>query len=224
MYPYNTDPYDSQEYESPSLPYIPYYAQSENTTQYYNAPGDALSKEVNLPVPSVYENTPAFAPYTQDTTNPPLQNNPTSSYAEPLVASPVVKNKRRRWLPISVAILVLLIVGASAFALVSYLNRSTPTKTLDAFCTALQNEKYQTAYDQFTPKLQENFTESEFATLLSSDSVTTCSHGMASENGTSTATDLHLYHSKSKGTNNDRVVVTKDSHNQWKINDIQKVS
>ncbi len=223
MYPYNTDPYDSQEYESPSLPYIPYSESSENTAQSYNAPGDALSKEVYPPTPSVYENTPTYAQHAQDMTTPPLQENPASLSAEPFVASPL-KNKRRRWLPISVAILLLLIVGASAFALVSYLNRSTPTKTLDTFCMALQNGKYQTAYDQFTPKLQTNFTESEFATILSSDSVAVCSHGSVSESGTSTTTDLHLYHSKSKGTNNDRVVVTKDSHNQWKINDIQTVS
>ncbi len=225
MYPYNTDPYDSQDYESPSLPYIPYSAPGENTAQSYNAPGDALSKEIYPPTPSVYENTPTYAQHVQEMITPPLQQNPTSlSSVEPLVASPLAKKKRRRWLPIGVAVLLLLIIGVSAFALVTYLNRSTPTKTLDTFCTALQNGKYQTAYDQFTPKLQANFTESEFATLLSSDSVATCSHGIANENGTSTTTDLHLYHNKSKGTNNDRVVVTKDSHNQWKINDIQKVS
>ncbi|GAC1661897.1 MAG: hypothetical protein PVS3B3_32750 [Ktedonobacteraceae bacterium] len=120
--------------------------------------------------------------------------------------------------------LIILVVAASTFALVSYLNRSTPTKTLDTFCTALQDGKYQTAYDQFTPSMQTNFTESQFATLLSSDRVTKCSHGMASENGTSTTTDLHLLHKTSGGINNDKVVVIKDSHSQWKINDIQKVS
>ena len=224
MHPYNTDPYDSQEYESSTLPYIPYAVTGENTAQSYNAPVDALSKEVYPPAPSVYENTSSYAQYAQDMTTPLPQENAPSLAAEPLVTFPSAKNKRRRWLPISVIILILLIIGASAFALVTYLNRSTPTKTLDTFCTALQNGKYQTAYDQFTPKLQANFTESEFATLLSSDSVAKCSHGIANEKGTSTTTDLHLYHNKSKGINNDRVVVTKDSHNQWKINDIQKVS
>lgn len=224
MYPYNTNPYDSQEYEAQSLPYIPYNAPTENTDQLYNAPENALSNEPYSPAPSVYENTSG---YTQYAPNPPLPP-PSGTYepvpADPFVASTADKKKRRRWLPVGIALLGILVVGISAFALVSYLNRSTPTKTLDTFCSALQDGKYQTAYEQFTPTMQTNFTESQFATLLSSDSVARCTHGVASENGTSATTDLQLYHKVSKGTNNDRVVVTKDMNNQWKISDIQKVS
>ena len=222
--PYNTDPYDSQEYESQALPYIPYATPGKNTAQSYNAPADALSNEVYPPAPSVYENTPAYAQYAQNPAITPQQERTTPAVAEPPVAAIAGKKKRRRWLLIGIVTLILLIVAASTFALVSYLNRSTPTKTLDTFCAALQDGKYQTAYDQFTPTMQTNFTESQFATLLASDSVAKCSHGMASENGTSTTTDLHLYHKTSKGTNNDRVFVIKDAHSQWKINNIQKVS
>ncbi len=224
MHPYNTNPYDSQEYESQALPYIPYAAPSENVPQSYNVPENTVSNEAYPPAPSVYENTSAYAQYGQNSAIPSQPGTYESVPAIPLVASPSNKKKRRRWLPISIAILIILVVATSTFALVSYLNRSTPTKTLDTFCSALQDGKYQTAYDQFTPTMQTNFTESQFATLLSSDSVATCTHGIASESGTSTTTDLHLYHKVSKGTNNDKVVVTKDSHSQWKISDIQKVS
>ena len=223
MYPYNTNPFDSQEYETQALPYVPYATSGETVAHSYNASGDALSNEVYPPAPSVYENTSAYAQYEQTTTTtPPAQLN------EPLVANPFIATtsakKKRRWLPITIVILTILIVGASAFALVLYLNRSTPTKTLDTFCTALQDGKYQTAYDQLTPAMQTNFTESQFATILSSDSVQRCSHGTVNENGTSTTTDLHLFHKTSGGTNNDKVIVTKDSHNQWKISNILKVS
>ena len=224
MHPYNTNPYDSQEYESQALPYIPYAAPGENVAQSYNAPEKPLSNEVYPPAPSVYENASAYAQYDQNSTITPPPGTYAPVPAVPFVASTPTKKKRRLWLPISISILIILVVGASTFALVSYLNRSTPTKTLDTFCSALQDGKYQTAYDQLTPTMQTNFTESQFATLLSSDSVATCTHGMTSENGISTTTDLHLYHKVSKGTNNDKVVVTKDSHSQWKINDIQKVS
>ncbi len=224
MHPYNTNPYDSQEYEFQALPYIPYATPSENVPQSYNAPENIVPNEAYPPAPSVYENTYAYAQYGQNSAIPPQPGIYESVPATPLVASPSNKKKRRRWLPISIAILIILVVATSTFALVTYLNRSTPTKTLDTFCSALQEGKYQTAYDQLTPSMQTNFTESQFATLLSSDSVATCTHGVASESGTSTTTDLHLYHKVSKGINNDRVVVTKDSHSQWKISDIQKVS
>ena len=224
MHPYNTNPYDSQEYESQALPYIPYATPSENGAQSYNAPENTFSNKVYLPAPSVYENASAYAQYDQNSAIPPQTGTYAPVPAESLATSPSEKKKRRLWLPIGIAILIILVAGTSTFALVSYLNRSTPTKTLDTFCSALQDGRYQTAYDQLTPTMQTNFTESQFATLLSSDSVATCTHGVTSENGTSTTTDLHLYHKVSKGTNNDRVVVTKDSHNQWKISDIQKVS
>ena len=213
MNSYNTNPYDSQDYEAQALPYIPYATSETNTSSSYNVPANDISNSVYEPAPLVYENTPPNAQYAQ---SPVL---PLDSSAPPLN-----KKKRRVWLPLGIAALVIAVVAVSSFVLLSYLSRSTPTKTLDTFCSALQQGKYQTAYDQFTPSMQTNFTESQFATLLSGDSVAVCSHGVVNENGTSTTTDLHLYHSKSKGTNNDRVVVIKDSHNQWKINDIQKVS
>ncbi len=214
----NTNPYDSQDYNAQALPYIPYAVSDENASSSYNEQPNIPSNEVYVPTPSDYENTP---PYTQVAAVSP--NTDTLAPSNTTLTAPPRK-KQRLWLWLSIAALFVLVAGVSSFMLLSYLNRSTPARTLDTFCTALQQGKYQTAYDQFTPSMQTNFTEPQFATLLSSDSVAVCSHGAVSENGTSTTTDLHLYHSKSKGINNDRVVVIKDSHNQWKINDIQKVS
>lgn len=214
------DPYDFQSYDLPALPYIPYDTPTVNTSQPYNAQAQTSSNDTYPPaVPSVYESTPSYA----QTFAAPAQT--TMDTPEQRVAAPVPeKKKRRRWLAIGALILIVLVVAASAFALTSYLNRSTPMKTLDTFCSALQDGKYQIAYEQFSPTMQANFTESQFAGLFASDGIATCSHGIASESGTSTTTSLHLLHKTSKGINNDRVVVTKNSSNQWKINDIQAVS
>lgn len=209
------DPYDFQSYDSPALPYIPYDTPTVNTSQPYNVQAQTSSNDMYpSPMSSAPESVPSyvqtFATPAQITIDTPEQHVPVPE-----------KKKRRRWFAIGALILIVLVVAASTFALVSYLNRSTPMKTLDTFCSALQDGKYQIAYEQFSPTMQSNFTESQFAGLFASDSIATCSHGIASESGTSTTTDLHLLHKTSKGINNDRVIVTKDSHNQWKINDIQ---
>ncbi len=211
------DPYESHSYDSPALPYIPYAAPTVNTSQPYNAQVQPSTHNMYPPppMPSTYESIPSY-PQTLATTPQPG----TDTSEQPVPG----KKKRRRWLSIGAFILIALVVAASTFALASYLNRSTPMKTLNTFCTALQAGKYQTAYDQFSPTMQMNFTESQFAALFASDSIARCSHGSASENGTSTTTDLHLLHKTSKGINNDKIVVIKDSHDQWKINDIQKAS
>ena len=211
------DPYDFQSYDSPTLPYIP-YALPTTTHTPYNAQSQTVSNDTYAPSTlPLYESIPALV----HTQIPPT--NPQSIPYLPEQPIPQ-KKKRRRWLTFGAFILIALIIAVSTLALVSYINRSTPTKTLDTFCSALQNGKYQTAYDQFSPTMQTNFTESQFASIFSNDGIAICSHGTASENGTSTTTSLHLLHKISKGTNNDKVIVIKDSHNQWKINDIQKVS
>ncbi len=213
------DPYDFQSYDAPALPYIPYATSTTHTP--YNAQLQTVSNDTYVPPTlPLYESSTTFAHTQIPPTNPQF----ITSSPEQLIAPTPQKKKRRRWLTFGAIILTALIIAASTFALVSYINRSTPMKTLDTFCSALQNGKYQTAYDQFSPTMQTNFTESQFASIFSNDGIAMCSHGIASENGTSTTTSLHLLHKTSKGTNNDKVIVTKDSHNQWKINDIQKAS
>ena len=195
------DSYDFQSYDSSALPYIPYDTPTVNTSQPYNAQAQISSNDMYSPLtPSTSESIPAYVP------SLPVQ----ATIATPEQHTPVpAKKKRNRWLAIGALILIVFVVAASTFVLASYLNRSTPMKTLDTFCSALQNGQYQTAYNQFSPTMQANFTESQFAGLFASDGIATCSHGVASESGTSTTTDLHLLHKTSKGINNDRVVVTK---------------
>jgi hypothetical protein len=80
---------------------------------------------------------------------------------------PVQKRSRRGlWITLGAILGVLLIAGI-ALGVIGYQNRSTPTKTLNAFCTALKGEDYHTAYNQLSKSYQnQNGSEAEFAAAL----------------------------------------------------------
>lgn len=128
------------------------------------------------------------------------------------------KNRRMRWITLSI-LLVLLFVSISSFLLVKYINRSTPDKTLDTFCRALLQSDYQSAYDQFSARLQQTISEKTFAAPLSQDRVIACTHGTTGEIGNSVTNELKLVHI-SNGSNCDIVTLMKDSNNDWKIDDV----
>jgi len=130
------------------------------------------------------------------------------------------KSRNRLWITTSI-IAVLLLVSVTCLFVISYVNRPTPNKTLDVFCNALQHEDYPSAYDQFSKKLQRTVSETTFATILSQDKVIACTHGPTSDSGSSTTTGLKLVHA-SKGINNDVVTLSRDSNNDWKIDDIHR--
>lgn len=230
------DIYDTQGYELPSLPYIPYASSSEVPPSPPSLPvsPSAFSYNPNQQEtsPSSYqswptEETPPFVPtYPQQFPIPTAHTLTTANATEPMPTLPATRPKKRRrglWIGLGVVV-ALLVLAASAFGIFTYLNRSTPLKTMDAFCTALQHEDYKTAYNQFSKQLQGQFTEAAFADVLSQDKVITCSHGTVNANGDSaTATSsLKLVHN-SKGVNTDKVTLVKDTSSNWKIDDLQKV-
>lgn len=139
------------------------------------------------------------------------------------ITPPVQKRvPRRLWITLSLFI-VLLLTSVSSFLVIRYINRSTPDKTLDAFCTALQQADYRSAYDQFSARLQQTISETAFAALLAQDKVIACTHGTTGDSSNSVTNNLKLIH-VSNGINNDIVTLTKDSDNNWKIDDIYRLS
>ena len=118
-------------------------------------------------------------------------------------------------------LVVLLLVIIPTIFVANYINRSTPDKTLDAFCSALQQQDYQSAYAQFSTTLQHNVSETTFASAFSQDKVVTCTHGSSDDSGTSVTSTLKLIHAPD-GINNDNVTLTKDSNDTWKIDDISR--
>ena len=188
--------YDENGYDIPSLPYVPY-------TQYveHSSPVEVAASVDPIPLASP-------APLA------PVQEQ-----------APTPKRRRRRlWIPLGIAALLLLIIGVSLFPLVSYLNRSTPEKTLSTFCTALEKEAYQVAYDQLTANLQTQLTESQFASSLSADKIIQCTYGSTSEASTSTKTSLKLVHFQQHFVNNDIVTLIKQPDKIWKISDLSLAS
>lgn len=153
--------------------------------------------------------TPSALPY------PPIPETP--------IAFPVQRRARRRSWLLLIILVVLLSASVSSFLIIRYINRSTPDKTLDAFCSALQRGDYQSAYDQFSARLQRAISEATFAASLTQDRVIACTHGTTDDAGSSVTNDLRLVHA-SKGINNDIVTLTRESDDNWKIDDISRLS
>ena len=86
--------------------------------------------------------------------------------------------RRDRWfILIGLGLLVVIALAVGGYF---YFNRSTPEKTLDAFCSAMQGQDYQTAYNQLSNSLQMSETELDFAnTLHANGKVNTCTHSSA---------------------------------------------
>jgi hypothetical protein len=120
------------------------------------------------------------------------------------------------------SLIVLLLISISAFFINGYINRSTPNKTLDAFCSALQRQNYQSAYSQFSQKLQKTFSESTFASSLSLNIVTACTYTPTRENGNSITTTMRIVHG-SAGANDDVITLIATSDQVWKIDDFYRL-
>jgi hypothetical protein len=86
------------------------------------------------------------------------------------VQAPVKKPSRRGlWIALS-AVICVLVLGAIVLGVFGYVNRSTPTKTLNAFCSALKSGDNQTAYNQLSSGLQAKFgSEAQFAASYSNN-------------------------------------------------------
>jgi hypothetical protein len=190
----------SQGYGSPKpIPYVPY----ASSPQLPGGPSYTGSGEAN-----------AFPPV------PPVLASPPQASIVSGGSSVQKRGRQGRWITISI-LAVLLLAAVASFFVIRYVSRSTPDKTLDAFCNALQQADYQSAYDQFSVKLQHTVSEAAFAAAFSQDKVTACTHGTTGDSANSVTNDLKLVH-VSKGINNDIVTLTKDSNDDWKIDDIYR--
>ncbi len=217
---------DMYGYDEPALPYIPYGEAQD--TQPYNASALRFTES-----PEVPQGARLFAPgepYAQAETQPyvpgvgwPTPNTEAMRALPEALTPPQRRSRRTLWITLASIFVLLMIVGGSSFALVSYLNRSTPVKTLDTFCSSLQKGDYGSAYKQFTKQLQGQFSEGDFAGLIQQNKVVSCTHGKADDAGVRVTTSLKLLHAD-QGVNNDLVMLTKGTDSIWLINDLQKAS
>jgi limonene-1,2-epoxide hydrolase len=125
-----------------------------------------------------------------------------------------VRRRDRRFMLIGLGILVAIALAVGGYF---YFTRSTPEKTLDAFCNAMQVQDYQTAYNQLSNSLQNRETELEFAnTSRVGGKVSTCTHNPANTTNNKATANMTLV-SVSGQTSKSIVTLTTDSSNSWKI-------
>ncbi len=132
------------------------------------------------------------------------------------------KSRRRGWI-LAGTLAILVLASISSFLLIQYVNRSTPDKTLDAFCRDLLQADYRSAYDRFSAKLRRVVSEEAFAALLSQDRVTACTYRITGNLGDSVVSQLKLVHA-SRGSNTDIVTLIKESDGTWTVDDISRLS
>jgi limonene-1,2-epoxide hydrolase len=102
----------------------------------------------------------------------------------------------------------------AGFLLFFFVIRSTPEKTLEAFCNALKNRDYRTAYSQLSSRLQNSQSESEF---VIENSGSLCTYSSVIESG-SVATSNMTTITSSGGASNSFITLIEDSTSTWKIN------
>lgn len=153
---------------------------------------------------------PAFIP------NPQPAYMPGSSTPPPISIPPQPpQRKRRRVLWLVSGALVIVLLAAAVIVVFLFILPSTPDKTLNAFCSDIQNRDYQNAYELTSLHFQSTESESGFQQGLSY--VISCSHTVAAgSNSTSSATVAFEPTSTYKWGY--LAALIKDGSGNWKIN------
>jgi limonene-1,2-epoxide hydrolase len=125
-----------------------------------------------------------------------------------------VRRRDRRFLLIGLGLLVVIALAVGGYF---YFSRSTPEKTLDAFCNAMQGQDYQTAYNQLANSLQSSETEHEFANTLRADGkVNTCTHSAANTTNNKATAKVTIVNGSGQ-TSSSSITLAADSGNIWKL-------
>ena len=166
-------PYSAPGYNPASQPGYPDYQQQQPSSS-PNYPAQPGYPAYPQPQPSAYSNynadaAPAYPGYPQAQPGYPPQQPPLAAapvpgqYGAPGYQAPAAQapKKRRGGLIIGIVILLLLVGGGIGGYL--YLNRSTPEKTLQAYCSALQNNDAQGAFNQLSMNAQSKTSVAQIA-------------------------------------------------------------
>jgi hypothetical protein len=199
--------------------YDPTVAAASPYSQYEASPPPAYQPPPDYQVPPAQQayNVPP-APYA------PYGSSGQPAYGAPAPAVPGAvapagrRNNRTLWTILAiVGGVVVLGIIACVVVLAVVANSSSPTKTLDTFCSALNGRDYQTAYNQLSPGFQQRGgTEASFASSFAF--VSTCSHDTPTQSGDVATSNATFLGSGQSATG--KVTLIKDSNGNWKINDL----
>lgn len=121
---------------------------------------------------------------------------------------------------IFVLLISFILLGVVAFNAFEYLNRSTPEKTLDNFCNALQSKDYASMYEQLSIKVQQLGSEKLVAQNMSNVKDCTYIISKESENMASAKlTFIGLSGQRINGT----IILIKDNNSMWKIANLENI-
>ncbi len=123
------------------------------------------------------------------------------------------KSHRGFWIAFVVVVPLLSVVFGVYNGLL-YVNRSTPEKTLSAFCSAMQGKDDLKAYSQYSSAYQHTYPEQQFDSDMSVDRVTSCSYGSVSLSGSRAVTRLRLFYASGAASDN-TMILRQDG--DWKI-------
>ncbi len=126
--------------------------------------------------------------------------------------------KREFWIAL-ILLMPLLSITIGIYAGVSTATRSTPDKTLTAFCNALQSGNSSGAYSQYSHHYQRAYSKRQFESDIYADTVISCSYDSISTSSSGEAiARLKLVYA-SGATEKDTVILSQDSSNknEWKI-------
>jgi len=140
------------------------------------------------PPPTDYQNYGTL-PQQPGQFNQPGQSGTT---APGLPVRPPRKSRLGLWIALIIVLLVVIIAAGGAYL---YVNRSTPTKTLQTYCDAIETNNPQEAYNQLSTQAQSKATLQRFTTIFNAGEqalnspflggIKTCTVGNVQENGSS---------------------------------------
>jgi pSer/pThr/pTyr-binding forkhead associated (FHA) protein len=123
-------------------------------------------------------------------------SSPSDQPSAPDQASMLQQRKRRVGFWIAVAVVVLLVIAGGTWGTFYYTNRSTPTKTLQAFCTAFQNGDAQGLYDILSKRTQAQASvdklKAVFSFLAGAGGIQSCTVSNVQESGSMATGDVTM--------------------------------
>jgi len=176
-----TPAYDPTVAVPPPAANTAYGAGQQNNQPYAQNPPPPVQPDYSQP--PMYPPPPAPVYGQPEVAYPPMQP-PAPPYGYPPAIPP--KRSNRTLFVILGSVVGGIILLCILVSVIVYAVRSTPEKTLTAYCNALKSGDYQTAYNQFSTGIQRQESEAQFASAFTSTNlkVTGCTVSNTSDDGT----------------------------------------
>lgn len=163
--------------------------------------------QMEQPAQPAYQGVPSYPNYPP---GPPVFQQP---------PAPQRKGRRGLWIVIGAVIVVVLVLVIAIIAYGAF-TASTPDRTFSAYCNALKNSDYQTAYNQLSSQTQSRLNEKAFAaitalTLSRVNGIQNCSLSNVQING-SAATGNDTVTFGNNTTSNSKVAFVNEN-GTWKL-------